>query len=74
MAEVYKGCLQDGQLITVKILTKGTTDEKTAGFLRELGVIAHVDHPNTAKPPLPIIFSTCKRNNNENLPSQTYRI
>ena len=49
MAEVYKGCLQDGQLITVKILTKGTTDEKTAGFLRELGVIAHVDHPNTAK-------------------------
>ncbi|KAG4911220.1 hypothetical protein JHK87_057336 [Glycine soja] len=48
-AEVYKGCLQDGQLIAVKKLSKGTTDEKTAGFLCELGVIAHVDHPNTAK-------------------------
>ncbi|TKY52183.1 Receptor cytosolic serine/threonine-protein kinase RBK2 [Spatholobus suberectus] len=48
-AEVYKGCLEDGQLIAVKKLTKGTTDEKTAGFLSELGVIAHVDHPNTAK-------------------------
>ncbi|KAG5004281.1 hypothetical protein JHK84_028549 [Glycine max] len=48
-AEVYKGCLQNGQLIAVKKLTKGTTDEKTAGFLCELGVIAHVDHPNTAK-------------------------
>ncbi|XP_061349470.1 receptor-like cytosolic serine/threonine-protein kinase RBK2 [Gastrolobium bilobum] len=48
-AEVYQGILQDGQLIAVKKLTKGTTDEKTAGFLTELGVIAHVDHPNTAK-------------------------
>ena len=48
-AEVYKGCLQNGQLIAVKKLSKGTTDEKTAGFLCELGVIAHVDHPNTAK-------------------------
>ncbi|XP_017438111.1 receptor-like cytosolic serine/threonine-protein kinase RBK2 [Vigna angularis] len=48
-AEVYKGCLQDGQLVAVKKLNKGTTEEKTAGFLSELGVIAHVDHPNTAK-------------------------
>ncbi|KAL2325460.1 hypothetical protein Fmac_024518 [Flemingia macrophylla] len=48
-AEVYKGCLQDGHIIAVKRLTRGTTDEKTAGFLSELGVIAHVDHPNTAK-------------------------
>lgn len=30
-------------------MTRGSTDEKTAGFLSELGVIAHVDHPNTAK-------------------------
>ena len=30
-------------------MTKGTADEKTTGFLSELGVIAHVDHPNTAK-------------------------
>ncbi|CAB4315542.1 unnamed protein product [Prunus armeniaca] len=36
-------------LIAVKLLTKGTPDEKTAGFLSELGIIAHVDHPNTAK-------------------------
>ncbi|KAJ7978030.1 Kinase family protein [Quillaja saponaria] len=48
-AKVYKGRLKDGQLIAVKRLTKGTTDERTAGFLSELGIIAHVDHPNTAK-------------------------
>lgn len=48
-AEVYKGHLQDGQLIAVKKLTKGSTEEKISGFLSELGVIAHVDHPNTAK-------------------------
>lgn len=33
----------------MKKLNKGTTEEKTAGFLSELGVIAHVDHRNTAK-------------------------
>ncbi|XP_062084639.1 receptor-like cytosolic serine/threonine-protein kinase RBK2 isoform X2 [Humulus lupulus] len=48
-AEVYKGCLKNGQLIAVKRLTKGTADEKTSGFLSELGIIAHVNHPNTAK-------------------------
>ncbi|CAL0300070.1 unnamed protein product [Lupinus luteus] len=48
-AEVFKGCLQDGQLIAVKKLTKGTTEDVISGFLSELGVIAHVDHPNTAK-------------------------
>ncbi|CAL0320988.1 unnamed protein product [Lupinus luteus] len=48
-AEVFKGRLQDGQLIAVKKLTKGTTEEIIAGFLSELGVMAHVDHPNTAK-------------------------
>ncbi|KAF3454403.1 hypothetical protein FNV43_RR04850 [Rhamnella rubrinervis] len=48
-AKVYKGCLRNGQLVAVKRLTKGTADEKTAGFLSELGIIAHVDHPNTAK-------------------------
>lgn len=46
---VYKGRLQNGQFIAVKTLTKGATDEKTTAFLSELGVIAHVDHPNTAK-------------------------
>ncbi|KAF4395801.1 hypothetical protein F8388_018075 [Cannabis sativa] len=48
-AEVYKGSLKSGQLIAVKRLTKGTIDEKTSGFLSELGIIAHVNHPNTAK-------------------------
>ncbi|CAJ1976178.1 unnamed protein product [Sphenostylis stenocarpa] len=48
-ADVYKGCLPDGQLIAVKKLTKGNTDDNTVGFLSELGIIAHVDHPNTAK-------------------------
>lgn len=48
-AEVYKGRLQDGQLIAVKRLTKGAPDERTVCFLSELGIIAHIDHPNTAK-------------------------
>ncbi|KAL4287281.1 hypothetical protein AHAS_Ahas19G0170500 [Arachis hypogaea] len=48
-AEVYQGCLEEGKLIAVKKLTNGSIEEKTAGFLSELGVIAHVDHPNTAK-------------------------
>ncbi|KAL0787378.1 hypothetical protein Bca101_003624 [Brassica carinata] len=48
-AEVYQGILPEGKLIAVKRLTKGTSDEQTAEFLSELGIIAHVDHPNTAK-------------------------
>ncbi|XP_050381229.1 receptor-like cytosolic serine/threonine-protein kinase RBK2 [Argentina anserina] len=48
-SEVYRGTLKDGQLVAIKRLTNGTSDEKTAGFLSELGIIAHVDHPNTAK-------------------------
>ncbi|XLU70756.1 hypothetical protein S245_029809, partial [Arachis hypogaea] len=48
-AEVYQGCLEEGKLIAVKKLTNGSLEEKTADFLSELGVIAHVDHPNTAK-------------------------
>lgn len=48
-SEVYKGRLEDGELIAVKQLSKGTADERIASFLSELGIIAHVDHPNTAK-------------------------
>ncbi|VVA96532.1 unnamed protein product [Arabis nemorensis] len=48
-AEVYQGILPEGKLIAVKRLTKGTPDEQTTEFLSELGIIAHVDHPNTAK-------------------------
>lgn len=48
-AEVYKGCLKNGQLVAVKQLNKGTADERIASFLSELGTIAHVNHPNIAK-------------------------
>ncbi|KAK4748850.1 hypothetical protein SAY87_015436 [Trapa incisa] len=48
-ANVYKGCLKNGQHVAVKRLTKGSADEKTVNFLSEIGVIAHVNHPNTAK-------------------------
>ncbi|KAG7970650.1 hypothetical protein I3843_07G095900 [Carya illinoinensis] len=48
-AEVYKGCLRDGRLVAIKRLTKGKADEIVADFLSELGVMAHVNHPNTAK-------------------------
>ncbi|XP_057960864.1 receptor-like cytosolic serine/threonine-protein kinase RBK2 isoform X1 [Malania oleifera] len=48
-AEVYKGCLQNGQLVAIKRLTRGTQEERIACFLSEVGIIAHVNHPNTAK-------------------------
>ncbi|XP_074293896.1 receptor-like cytosolic serine/threonine-protein kinase RBK2 [Silene latifolia] len=48
-AEVYKGCLKDGELVAIKRLTRGTNEERISSFLSELGIIAHVDHPNTAK-------------------------
>ncbi|GFY90777.1 protein kinase superfamily protein [Actinidia rufa] len=50
-AEVYKGCLPDGQLVAVKRITKkDKNDEDRAGdFLSELGIIAHINHPNAAK-------------------------
>ncbi|CAN8269891.1 unnamed protein product [Cochlearia groenlandica] len=48
-AEVYQGILPEGKLIAVKRLTKGTPEEQTSEFLSELGIIAHIDHRNTAK-------------------------
>ncbi|KAF3783819.1 Receptor-like cytosolic serine/threonine-protein kinase [Nymphaea thermarum] len=48
-AEVYKGTLHDGELIAVKRLIKGTADERTADFLSELGIIAHINHKNAAR-------------------------
>ncbi|KAF5205423.1 Kinase family protein [Thalictrum thalictroides] len=48
-AEVYKGCLQDGQYVAIKRLTRGTSEERTGDFLTELGIIVHVNHHNTAK-------------------------
>lgn len=48
-AEVYKGCLRDGQLVAIKKLTKGTPQDRIGDFLAELGIMGHVNHPNTAK-------------------------
>ncbi|XP_042395586.1 receptor-like cytosolic serine/threonine-protein kinase RBK1 isoform X5 [Zingiber officinale] len=49
-AEVYKGCLADGQLVAVKRLIKKDGEEERIGdFLSELGIIAHVAHPNAAQ-------------------------
>lgn len=48
-AEVYKGRLWNGQLVAIKRLTRGTHDEIIEDFLAELGIMAHVNHPNTAK-------------------------
>ncbi|XP_062100490.1 receptor-like cytosolic serine/threonine-protein kinase RBK1 [Humulus lupulus] len=50
-AEVFKGCLPDGQLVAVKRLTKKEKEkeERIGDFLSELGIIAHIDHPNAAK-------------------------
>ncbi|XP_039061828.1 receptor-like cytosolic serine/threonine-protein kinase RBK2 [Hibiscus syriacus] len=48
-AEVYKGSLHNGKLVAIKRLTKGTPDDIIGDFLSELGIMAHVNHPNTAK-------------------------
>lgn len=49
-AEVYKGCLSDGQVVAVKRLTKRETEEeRISDFLSELGIIAHINHPNAAR-------------------------
>ena len=47
---MYRGDLEDGRTIAVKRLAKGNTDDenKEKEFLVELGVIGHVNHPNTA--------------------------
>ncbi|PIN05864.1 Serine/threonine protein kinase [Handroanthus impetiginosus] len=50
-AEVYKGFLPDGQVVAVKKIIKQqkNDEDKVGDFLSELGIIAHIDHPNTAK-------------------------
>ncbi|KAL6959504.1 non-specific serine,threonine protein kinase [Sarracenia purpurea var. burkii] len=50
-AEVYKGCLADGQIIAVKKITKKEKNDKdrVGDFLTELGIIAHINHQNAAK-------------------------
>lgn len=50
-AEVYKGCLSDGQIVAVKKITKKekNDEDRVGDFLSELGIIAHIDHPNAAR-------------------------
>ncbi|KAK4371587.1 hypothetical protein RND71_011062 [Anisodus tanguticus] len=50
-AEVYKGRLSDGQEVAVKKITKQdkNDEDKVDDFLSELGIIAHINHPNAAK-------------------------
>ncbi|CAI9118668.1 OLC1v1020264C1 [Oldenlandia corymbosa var. corymbosa] len=47
-SEVYKGHLQDGKLVAIKRLTRGSPEEMTADYLSELGILVHVNHPNIA--------------------------
>ncbi|PPS01387.1 hypothetical protein GOBAR_AA19274 [Gossypium barbadense] len=49
-AEVYKGHLSDGQIVAVKKLMKNEKQEedRASDFLSELGIIAHINHPNAA--------------------------
>ncbi|XP_071735385.1 receptor-like cytosolic serine/threonine-protein kinase RBK1 [Rutidosis leptorrhynchoides] len=50
-AEVYKGCLSDGQIVAVKRITKKEKkdEDRVGDFLSELGIIAHINHPNAAR-------------------------
>ena len=50
-AEVYKGFLPDGQIVAVKRITKKekNDEDRVGDFLSELGIIAHINHPNAAK-------------------------
>ncbi|XP_076945781.1 putative receptor-like serine/threonine-protein kinase At5g57670 [Bidens hawaiensis] len=48
-SEVYKGNLESGQVIAVKNLAKDNKDQnKEKEFLMELGILGHINHPNTA--------------------------
>ncbi|KAL0721531.1 hypothetical protein Bca4012_036130 [Brassica carinata] len=46
-AEVYKGVLLDGETVAIKKLNEA--EERVTDFLSELGMIAHVNHPNAAR-------------------------
>ncbi|KAH9664327.1 protein kinase domain-containing protein [Citrus sinensis] len=50
-AEVYKGCLPDGEVVAVKKIIKNAKEdeERISDFLSELGIVAHINHPNAAK-------------------------
>ncbi|XP_071710999.1 receptor-like cytosolic serine/threonine-protein kinase RBK1 [Rutidosis leptorrhynchoides] len=50
-AEVYRGCLPDGQIVAVKKITKKEKkdEDRVGDFLSELGIVAHINHPNAAR-------------------------
>ncbi|KAF3330299.1 receptor-like cytosolic serine/threonine-protein kinase RBK2 [Carex littledalei] len=48
-AKVYKGRLDNGTLVAVKRLNKGTETERVNNFLAEVGIVSHMNHPNIAK-------------------------
>ncbi|XP_058772107.1 receptor-like cytosolic serine/threonine-protein kinase RBK1 [Vicia villosa] len=50
-AEVYKARLPDGQVVAVKRLMRNEKEagDKAGDFLSELGIIAHINHPNATR-------------------------
>ncbi|CAH2073229.1 unnamed protein product [Thlaspi arvense] len=50
-AEVYRGVLADGETVAIKKLMNHAKEEeeRVSDFLSELGIIAHVNHPNAAR-------------------------
>ncbi|WZY88589.1 hypothetical protein YC2023_045324 [Brassica napus] len=48
-AEVYKGRLSNGQMVAIKRLMRGNSEEIIGDFLSEMGIMAHVNHSNIAK-------------------------
>lgn len=48
---MYRGYLSDGQVVAVKKIIKEdkNNEDRVGAFLSELGIIAHIDHPNAAK-------------------------
>ncbi|KAI4314429.1 hypothetical protein L6164_027339 [Bauhinia variegata] len=50
-AEVYRGKLADGHVVAVKRIMKDDKDEEDVDgdFLSELGIVAHINHPNAAR-------------------------
>lgn len=40
--------MEDGKIVAIKRLTRGTPEEMTSDFLSELGMLVHVNHPNIA--------------------------
>lgn len=50
-AEVYRARLPDGQDVAVKRLMKNEkeAEDRVGDFLSELGIIAHINHPNATR-------------------------